>query len=103
MDLVIGVTVDAGFNQVVNSLVKDIILPPIGLILGHVDFSSLFLNLGSRTFAALADAKAVGAPVLSYGVFLSTLISFLLTALVIFIVTKCIALSNHDFVVAHIV
>ncbi|HAO64773.1 TPA: large conductance mechanosensitive channel protein MscL [Candidatus Taylorbacteria bacterium] len=90
IDLAIGIIVGAGFNQVVNSLVTNIILPPIGLLLGQVDFSTLFINLGFTKYQTLAEAQKVGAPTLNYGLFISSLISFIITAFVVFLMIRWI-------------
>jgi len=86
VDLAIGLIVGAGFNQVVNSLVTNVVLPPIGLILGRVDFSSLFVNLGSTKYATLVEAQKASAPTLNYGLFINAIISFIITAFVVFVV-----------------
>jgi large conductance mechanosensitive channel len=88
MDLAIGIIIGAAFGAIVNSLVNDIIMPPIGLALGKVDFSSLFINLSGQAYPSLAAAKQAGAAVMSYGVFINTLINFLIVALVLFFVVK---------------
>src|ERR1700692_2385744 len=71
LDLAVGFIIGAAFGKIVTSLVADIIMPPIGLILGKVDFSGLFLNLSGKSYATLAEAKAAGAPTLNYGLFLN--------------------------------
>ena len=91
IDLAIGLIVGAGFNQVVNSLVTNIVLPPIGLVLGRVDFSALFVNLSGTSYATLAEAQKAGAPTLNYGLFINTLISFAITAFVVFLVIHWIS------------
>ena len=88
VDLAVGVVVGAAFGKITTSLVNDVIMPPIGLLLGKVDFSNLFLNLGAGDYASLAEAKAAGAPVLAYGLFVNTIIDFLLVAFAIFVVVK---------------
>ncbi len=93
MDLAVGVIIGAAFGAVVKSLVDDVIMPPIGLTLGNVDFSNLFaiLKAGPKApppYASLADAKAAGAVTLNYGVFLSTVITFLVVALAVFILVR---------------
>ncbi len=85
IDLAIGIIVGAGFNTVVNSLVKNIVLPPIGLILNRVDFSSLYVSLSGEKFANLAEAQKAGAATLNYGLFLNDIISFVITAFVVFL------------------
>jgi len=86
VDLAIGVIIGAAFGKIVSSLVDDVIMPPIGRLLGHVDFSNLFLNLGDKSFDTLAAAKAAGAPTLNYGLFLNTVINFLIVAFSVFLV-----------------
>jgi large conductance mechanosensitive channel len=88
VDLAIGVIIGAAFGKIVSSLVDDVIMPPIGRLLGHVDFSSLFLNLSDKSYETLAAAKAAGAPTLNYGIFLNTVISFLIVAFCVFIVVQ---------------
>jgi large conductance mechanosensitive channel len=88
VDLAIGVIIGAAFGKIVSSLVDDVIMPPIGRLLGHVDFSSLFLNLSDKSYETLAAAKAAGAPTLNYGIFLNTIISFLIVAFCVFIVVQ---------------
>ncbi len=88
MDMAVGIIIGAAFGKIVTSLVGDVIMPPIGLILGKVDFSSLFLNLSSTHYDSLAAAKAAGAPTINYGMFLNAVIDFLIVAFVIFLVVK---------------
>ena len=92
MDLAVGVILGTAFGTIVKSLVSDIIMPPIGLLLGGVDFSSLFLLLKagspSPPYASLADAQAAGAVTISYGVFINTIVSFLIVAFVIFLLVR---------------
>ncbi len=80
--------IGAGFNQVVNSLVNDIITPPIGLVLGRVDFSNLFVDLSFHGYRTIAQAKAAGVPTINYGLFLNTVINFLITAFIVFLLVK---------------
>jgi large conductance mechanosensitive channel len=88
MDLAVGVIIGAAFGKIVNSLVNDVLMPVIGLLLGRVDFANLFVTLGSGTFATVADAKKAGAATLNYGLFLNTVIEFLIVAFAIFLVIK---------------
>jgi large conductance mechanosensitive channel len=88
MDMAVGVIIGASFGKIVSSFVNDVLMPPIGLLLGKVDFSNLFVNLGRTDVATLAEAQAKGVPVLSYGVFINTVIDFLIQALVIFAVVR---------------
>jgi large conductance mechanosensitive channel len=88
LDLAIAVIIGAAFGAIVTSMVNDVIMPPIGLVLGHVDFKDLFLALNGQTYASLTAAKAAGAPVLAYGQFINTVINFLVIAFVVFMVVK---------------
>jgi large conductance mechanosensitive channel len=88
IDLAIGVVLGAAFGGIVKSLVDDVIMPPVGKIVGGVDFSNLFLVLGGGTFASLKAAKEAGAATLNYGIFLNTLINFLIIAAALFFVVK---------------
>lgn len=80
--------IGGAFGAVVNSFVKDVLMPPIGLLLGGVDFGGLFIDLSGKGFATLAEAQAAGAPTLNYGVFLNTVINFVIVGFAIFIVMK---------------
>ena len=88
LDLAVGVIIGAAFGKIVSSLVSDIIMPPIGFILGKVDFSSLYLNLSGEHYPSLEAAKAAGAPTINYGLFLNALIDFLIVAFVIFLIVR---------------
>ena len=90
VDLAVGLVIGAAFGRIVSSLVNDLLMPPIGLVLGRVDFSNLFLNLSSQHYATLAEAKAAGGPTLNYGMFLNTVIDFLIVALAIFLLVRFI-------------
>lgn len=90
IDLAIAVVIGAAFGKIVTSLVEGIIMPPIGLALGRVDFSNLFINLSSEHPASLAEAKAKGLPVITYGTFINDVITFLIIAFVIFLMVKAI-------------
>ena len=90
LDLAVGVIVGAAFGKITTSLVNDIIMPPIGLMLGRVDFKELFVNLGDKPVATLAEAKTAGVPTLNYGLFINTCIEFLIIAFTIFLVVKWI-------------
>jgi large conductance mechanosensitive channel len=78
------------FGKIISSLVNDVIMPPIGLILGKVDFSSLYFNLSGKTFNSLAEAQAAGAPTIRYGLFLNTVIDFLIVGFVIFMIIRLV-------------
>lgn len=88
LDLAVAVIVGAAFGAIVTSLVNDVVMPPIGLLLGGVDFKDFFIALNGQSYGTLADAKAVAAPVIAYGQFLNTVINFLIIAFVIFIVVR---------------
>jgi large conductance mechanosensitive channel len=89
IDLAVGVIIGAAFGKIVSSLVNDIFMPPIGRLLGKVDFSDLFLNLDfSQSYPSIAAAKAAGAPVIAYGAFLNTVIEFTIVAFCVFMVVK---------------
>ena len=88
IDLAVAVIIGAAFTQIVNSLVHDIVMPPIGLVLGGVDFSNLFINLSEGSYASLAEAQAAGAATINYGLFINHLVFFLLVAFVIFLLVR---------------
>jgi large conductance mechanosensitive channel len=88
VDLAVGFIIGAAFGKIVTSFVGDILMPPIGLALGKVDFSNLFVNLSGSTYASLADAQAAGAPTINYGLFINTLINFIIIAFVLFLVIR---------------
>jgi len=88
LDLGVAVIIGAAFGAIVTSLVNDVVMPPIGLILGHVDFKELFLPLNGQSYATLAAAKTAAAPVIAYGQFLNTVINFLIVAFVIYMVVR---------------
>ena len=88
LDMAIGVIIGGAFGKIVSSLVSDVLMPPIGLLLGGVDFTGLFLNLSGTTQPSLAAAKAAGAPTLNYGVFLQSVFDFIIIAFVNFMLVK---------------
>jgi large conductance mechanosensitive channel len=90
LDLAVGVIIGAAFGKVVSSLVDDVIMPPIGRLLGHVDFSNLFINLSDKSYESLAAAKTAGAPTLNYGNFLNTIITFLIVAFAVFLLVRSV-------------
>jgi len=90
LDLAVGVIIGAAFGKVVSSLVDDILMPPIGRLLGHVDFSSLFINLTDKSYDSLAAAKAAGAATLNYGIFLNTIINFIIVAFAVFLLVRSV-------------
>lgn len=85
IDLAVGFIMGAAFSKIVTSLVNDVIMPPIGLVLGRVDFSNLFINLSGQPITSVVDAKKAGTPLIAYGAFLNTIIEFLILALVLFL------------------
>jgi large conductance mechanosensitive channel len=88
MDLAVGVIIGAAFGKIVASLVNDMLMPVLGLLIGRVDFSNLFITLGTGTFATIAEAKKAGVATLNYGVFLNTVIEFIIIALAIFLLVR---------------
>ena len=88
LDMAVGIIIGAAFGRIITSFVSDIIMPPFGLLLGKVDFSTLFLNISGTSYATLAQAKAAGAATINYGVFLNTVLDFLIVALVIFLLVR---------------
>lgn len=88
IDLAIGVIIGAAFGKIVSSLVSDVIMPPIGLLLGRLDFSNLFVDLSGKGYPSLAAAKAAGAPTLNYGLFINTTIDFTIVAFAIFLLVR---------------
>lgn len=92
IDLAVGIIIGGVFGKVVSSLVTDIIMPPIGLGLGKVDFSSLYINLSGKSYTSLSDAQKAGAATINYGLFINTIIAFVVTAFAVFLMIKVI---NH--------
>ncbi|HXQ25142.1 MAG TPA: large-conductance mechanosensitive channel protein MscL [Candidatus Acidoferrales bacterium] len=88
LDMAVGIIIGAAFGRIITSLVSDVVMPPIGLALGKVDFSSLFVNISGTSYATLAQAKAAGAATINYGLFLNAVIDFLIVALVIFLIVR---------------
>jgi large conductance mechanosensitive channel len=88
LDMAIGIIIGGAFGKIISSFVGDVLMPPIGLLLGKVDFSSLFINLSDKPYASLAEAKAAGAATLNYGVFVNTVLDFIIVAFVIFLLVK---------------
>lgn len=88
LDLAVAVVVGAAFGKIVTSFVQDILMPPIGLLLGKVDFSNLFINLSSVHYASIEEAKKAGAATINYGVFINNIINFIIIAFAIFLVVR---------------
>jgi large conductance mechanosensitive channel len=90
VDMAVGIIIGAAFTKVVDSLVKDIIMPPVGMLLGGVDFRQLYVNLGAMDYPTLEAAEKAGAPLLKYGAFVSNVVDFLIVAWVIFLAVKAV-------------
>lgn len=88
MDLAVGVVIGAAFTKIVDSFVKDILMPPIGMLTGGVDFSNLYINLSRQRYASLAEATEAGAPTINYGLFLNNVIAFVIVAFAIFLLVR---------------
>ncbi|HKE10078.1 MAG TPA: large conductance mechanosensitive channel protein MscL [Myxococcota bacterium] len=88
VDMAVGIIIGGAFGGIVNSLVNDVIMPPVGLLLGKVDFANLFVDLSGKGFAALSEARKAGAPVMAYGQFLNTVVNFTILAFVIFLLVQ---------------
>lgn len=88
LDLAVGVIIGLAFGKVVTSLVNDIVMPPIGMVIGRVNFRDLFASLGGGRYASLAEAQAAGAPTVNYGLFVNTVIEFLIVAFVVFLLVR---------------
>jgi large conductance mechanosensitive channel len=90
VELAVGLVIGAAFTAVVTSFVNDLLMPPIGLLLGRVSFTDLFVSLDGRAFPSLAAAKAAGAPTLNYGAFVTTIINFVIVAFAVFLVVRAV-------------
>ena len=88
LDLAVAVIIGGAFGAIVTSMINDVLMPPLGLALGKVDFKDLFISLNGQAYASLATAKTAGAPVIAYGQFINTVTNFLVIAFVIFIIVK---------------
>ena len=88
LDLAIGIIIGAAFGKIITSFVNDILMPPIGLVLGKVDFANLFINLSGTPYTTLADAQAAGAATINYGIFINTVLDFIIVAFVIFLLIR---------------
>jgi large conductance mechanosensitive channel len=88
LDMAIGIIIGAAFGKIVSSLVGDVIMPPIGLLLGRLDFTNLYINLSGQHYVSLAQAKAAGAATINYGLFLNTIIDFVIVAFAIFLLIR---------------
>lgn len=88
VDMAVGIIIGAAFGKIISSLVNDVIMPPIGMLMGSVDFSQLYINLGDTVYESLALAQEAGAPTINYGVFLNHVLDFLIVAFAIFMVIR---------------
>ncbi|MEL7022418.1 MAG: large-conductance mechanosensitive channel protein MscL [Pseudomonadota bacterium] len=88
VDMAVGIIIGGAFGKIVSSFVKDVIMPPIGMLMGNVDFSQLFVNLTDANYATLAEATEAGAPVIAYGQFINTILDFVIVAFAIFMAIK---------------
>ena len=88
VDMAVGIIIGAAFGKIVSSFVSDILMPPIGVLLGKVDFANLFLNLSGKTYESVASAKAAGAATLNYGLFLNTMMDFVIVAFAVFLLIR---------------
>lgn len=88
IDLAVGIIIGAAFNKVVQSFVNDIVMPPLGMVMGKMDFAALFINLSEKHYETLAEAKKAGAATINYGLFINTLVDFTIMAFVVFIMIK---------------
>lgn len=90
IDLAVGVIIGAAFGKIISSFVNDILMPPLGLLMGKVDFTNLFVSLTGEKYTSLAEAQEAGAPTLNYGLFINNIIDFLIVAIVIFLMIRAI-------------
>lgn len=90
IDLAVGVIIGAAFGKIISSFVNDLLMPPIGLLLGKVDFTNLYISLTGEKYSSLAEAQAAGAPTFNYGLFINNVIDFLIVAFIIFLLIRAI-------------
>ena len=88
VDMAVGIIIGAAFGSIVNSLVKDVIMPPIGMLMGGINFADMFMALDGKTYASLAEAQAAAAPTINYGLFINAIISFIIVALAVFVLVR---------------
>jgi large conductance mechanosensitive channel len=90
LDMAVGIIIGAAFGKIISSFVADVLMPPLGMALGKVDFSNLFLNISGKSYDSLAAAKAAGAATINYGLFLNSIIDFLIVAFAIFLLIRMV-------------
>jgi large conductance mechanosensitive channel len=90
IDLAVAFIMGAAFGKITTSLVNDVVMPPIGFVLGKVDFNKMFINLSDKSYATLADAQAAGAPTIRYGMFINTVLDFVIVAAVMFFLVRTV-------------
>src|SRR5271168_4391693 len=90
LDMAVGIVIGAAFGKIIASFVEDVLMPPLGLLVGKVDFSNLFVNLSGKSFETIAAAKSAGVPTLNYGLFLNTCINFLIIAFAVFLLVRAV-------------
>lgn len=90
LDMAVGIIIGAAFGKIVTSLVEDVIMPPLGLLLGKIDFANLYINLSGQQWEALDAARKAGAPMIRYGVFLNQALSFVIVAFAVFLIVKAV-------------
>ena len=100
IDLAVGVIIGAAFGTIVKSLVDDVLMPPIGLLVGGLDFSNLFVSLSGQHYPSLAAAKEAGAPTINYGLFLNNVLNFVIVAFAVFLIVKLINVRRREEAVA---
>jgi len=88
VDMAVGIIIGAAFGKIVSSIVEDVIMPPLGMVLGKVNFSNLYLNLSGTPYATLDEAARAGAPVIKYGVFFNSVVNFIIVAFVLFLIIR---------------
>jgi large conductance mechanosensitive channel len=88
LDMAVGIIMGVAFGKIITSFVNDVIMPPVGLLLGNVDFSSLFINISGKTYNSIAEAKTAGAATINYGLFLNTVLDFVIVAFVMFLMVR---------------
>lgn len=88
LDMAVGIIMGVAFGKIITSFVNDVIMPPVGRLLGNVDFSSLFINISGHSYNTIAEAKTAGAATINYGIFLNTILDFLIVAFVMFLMVK---------------